>query len=58
MAKLSENLEADEFVDKLLIDCVKQRPPLYNTDIYSEADENEWDEIQNMLGIQSNVLFE
>lgn len=56
MENLSENLESDEFVDKLLIECVKQRPSLYNTDIYSAADECQWDELQKLFGIQSKYV--
>lgn len=51
-------MDINEFVDKLLIDCIKQRPSLYNTDTYSAADEREWDEIQKIFGIQSNVYME
>lgn len=57
MANLSGNLESDEFIDKLLIDYVKQRPSLHNTDVYSADDEREWDEIQTIFGMQSNVLM-
>lgn len=57
MTNLPGNLESDEFMDKLLIDCVKQRPSLYNTDVYSAADEHEWDEIQKIFGMQSNLSF-
>lgn len=53
MANSRENLEPHEFIDKLLIDCVKQRPSLYYNDIYSVADEREWDEMQSLFGIQS-----
>lgn len=56
MENLSENLESDEFVDKLLIECVKQRPSLYNTDIYSAADERQWDELQKLFGMQSKYV--
>lgn len=57
MDTLPENLAAEEFIDNLLIDCVKQHPSLYYTNIYSEADEREWDEIQRKFGIQSIFLF-
>lgn len=57
METFSENCELDEFIDGLLIDCVKQRPSLYYTDLYDEADEREWDEIQRKFGIQSIVAF-
>lgn len=53
MENFPENLESDEFVDKLLIDCVKQHPSLYYTDIYSAEDEHKWDELQQLFGMQS-----
>lgn len=59
MENFSENLESDEFVDKLLIECVKPHPSLYNTDIYSAEDEHKWDEFQKLFGMQSeyHIIF-
>lgn len=56
MENLPDNFESDEFIDKLLIESVKKCPSLYNTDIYSAADEREWDEIQKLFGIQSKFF--
>lgn len=53
MENFPENVESDEFVDKLLIECVKPHPSLYNADIFSAEDEHKWDEFQNLFGMQS-----
>lgn len=46
-------MEFNESVDEFLINCVKEYPSLYNADVYSVADERDWDELQKTLGIQS-----
>lgn len=53
MGDIQEPLEIDDTINKLLIKHIRERPTLHYTDTYTETDEQHWDEIQKITGIQS-----
>lgn len=53
MGDIQECFEIDDAINKLLIDHIRERPTLHYTDVYTESDEQHWDQIQKDTGIQS-----
>ncbi|XP_031625611.1 uncharacterized protein LOC116342223 [Contarinia nasturtii] len=56
MEDFQNDLEIDDTLNILLINHVKERPSLYYKDAYSALDEELWDEIQKIMGIQKSWL--
>lgn len=44
----------EEFeIDDIIIEFVRDRPPLHHANVYTESDERYWDKLQKNTGIQS-----